>query len=92
MSPFRHVRPTLPLTCDINPSSRIFYVAYSLLLPQAGVTAALSLAAHQTLVLQSPGRAGPVPIPTLEHLNLFIREHLDGIRKEKSVTATEPQG
>lgn len=62
----------------------MFHIAHSFLLPQAATSATVALQ-HQSLVLQSPGKAAPVPIPSLAHLSLFLTEHVEAVRREKAV-------
>lgn len=69
---------SLTLLTIVCRSRRVFHVSFSLLLPQSPANGnAASMVAHQTLVLQAPG-TGPLSVPSLEHLSLFVRQHVFG--------------
>lgn len=62
---------------------RSFHVSFSLLLPHApSLTSPMPNAlSYQTLVLQSPGGKAPIPIPSLAHLESFLKEQLGDIKR-----------
>ncbi|KAM0755101.1 hypothetical protein T439DRAFT_345792 [Meredithblackwellia eburnea MCA 4105] len=65
--------------------TRIFHVTHSLILPQPGP----QTASPQTLMLQFPGGSGPVAIPSLPHLEMFLADQCATIRKAKAAGAAQ---
>lgn len=68
-----------------KPTSLVYHVSYSALLPHQATPASLaSTASHQPLVLQAP-RSAPVTIASTHHLELVLAEQIAAIVKQAKV-------